>query len=40
VLEVGERKAALSSDLGQRHRLIVAAPSELDHHAHAVLGLG
>ena len=40
VLEVGEREALVLGDLGQRHRLVAAAPREVDHHAHAVLGSG
>ncbi len=40
VLEVGERQPLVLGDLGERHRVVAAAPRELDHHAHAVLGLG
>ena len=40
VLEIGERQPVVLGDLRQRDRLLAGAPSELDHHAHAVLGLG
>ena len=40
VLEVGQRQAVVLGDLGQRDRLLAGAPRQLDHHAHAVLGLG
>ena len=39
VLEVGQRQAVVGGDLRERDRLLAGPPSELDHHAHAVLGL-
>ena len=40
VLEIGERQPVMGGDLGERDRVVAGAPSELDHHAYAVLGLG
>ena len=40
VLQVGERQAVVLGDLRQRNRVLAGSPSQLDHHAHAVLGLG
>ena len=40
VLEVRERQSVVLGYLGQRNRVIAGAPGQLDHHAHAVLGLG
>ena len=39
VLEVCERQPVMGGDLRERDRVVAGAPSKLDHHAHAVLGL-
>jgi hypothetical protein len=35
-----ERQAAPLGDLRERDRLLASLTGQLDHHAHAVLGLG
>ena len=40
MLEIGEGEPLAVGDLGERHRVGAAAPREIDHHAHAVLGSG
>ncbi len=40
VLQVREGQPVVGRDLRERNWVVAGAPSELDHHAHAVLGLG
>ncbi len=43
MLQVGERQPVVLGDLRERDRSsspLAGSPSQLDHHAHAVLGLG
>ena len=40
MLEVCEREPVMGGDLRERDRFVAGPPSELDHHAYAVLGLG
>ena len=42
MLQVGERQPVMRRDLGSDTvaAFLAGAPGQLDHHAHAVLGLG